>query len=254
MGKVTKIMLGLNILAGIAGIIFGMGIKGNLKDANDAKDKAEAQAKLATGGTSELQSKNQKLNSDLQLAQGQLASVTNELAVAKTALSSVEGDQGKLATDLQKAGNDLNEALSQLTVARKMAERASKLEQEISGYRQIGTLTQLQTLKAKSDKAAKAAKDAAKKKKNTGPKKPITGSGGEVGAIVNYDSKFGFYTVNRGADHGLKKSQEFRVLRGGKLVGKIKINNTFPTVSTADPVKAFTRQPLQVGDKVFKSE
>ena len=48
MGKVTKIMLGLNILAGIAGIIFGMGIKGNLKDANDAKDKAVAQAKLAT--------------------------------------------------------------------------------------------------------------------------------------------------------------------------------------------------------------
>lgn len=254
MGKVTKIMLGLNILAGIAGIIFGMGIKGNLKDANDAKDKAVAQAKLATGGTSELQTKNQKLNSDLQLAQGQLASATNELAVARTALSSVEGDQGKLAADLQKAGNDLNEALSQLTVARKMAEKASKLEQEILGYRQIGTVTQLQTLKAISDKAKKDAKAAADKKKKSSPQKPITGSGGEIGAIVNYDSKFGFYTVNRGADHGLKKSQEFRVLRGGKLVGKIKINNTFPTVSTADPVKDFTRQPLQVGDKVFKSE
>ena len=65
MGKVTKIMLGLNILAGIAGIVFGMGVKGNLKAANEAKGTAEAAAKIATGGTSKLQSDNQKLSSNL---------------------------------------------------------------------------------------------------------------------------------------------------------------------------------------------
>ena len=253
MGKVTKIMLGLNILAGIAGIVFGMGVKGNLKAANEAKDDALAKAKLATGGTSELQSTNQKLSSDLQLAQGQLASATNELAVAKTALSSVEGDQGKLASDLQKASIDLSQLQSQLTVAQNMAKKASKLEQEIGGFRQIGTLTELQALKTKADKAARDAA-AKKKKKNSGPKKTATPSGGEVGAIISFDPKFGFYVINRGADHGIKVAQEFNVLRGGRLVGKIKIKQTQPTVSIADAVKAFTRQQLQPGDKVVKSD
>ena len=253
MGKVTKIMLGLNILAGIAGIVFGMGVKGNLKAANEAKDEAEAKAKLATGGTSELQSTNQKLSSDLQLAQGQLASATNELAVAKTALSSVEGDQGKLASDLQKASIELSQLQSQLTVAQNMAKKAAKLEQEIGGYKRIGTLPELQGLKAKADKAAKDAAEK-KKKKKPGPKKTTTTSGGEIGSVVNIDPKFGFITINRGKDHGLKESQEFSVLRGGRLVGKIKIKTALPTVSIADPVKAFTRQPLQIGDKVIKSD
>ena len=44
MGKVTKIMLGLNILAGIAGIVFGMGVKGDLKSATEEKQAAVAKA------------------------------------------------------------------------------------------------------------------------------------------------------------------------------------------------------------------
>ena len=253
MGKVTKIMLGLNILAGIFGIVFGMGVKGNLKAANETKDDAVAKAKLATGGTSELQSKNQKLSSDLQLAQGQLASATNELAVAKTALSSGQADQGQLSSDLQKAKNDRKKLEEDLEAAQASAREAEALKQEIGGYRQIGTLPELQGLKAKADKAARDAA-AKKKKKNPGPKKTTTNNGGEVGVIISYDPKFGFYVINRGADHGLKKDQEFTVLRGGKLVGKIKIKQTQPTVSIADAVKAFTRQQLQPGDKVVKSD
>ena len=59
--------------------------------------------------------------------------------------------------------------------------------------------------------------------------------------------------INRGADHGIKAGDEYNVLRGGNLVGKIKIKQTQPTVSIADAVKAFTRQQLQAGDKVAKA-
>ena len=47
MGKITKIMLILNILAGGAGIFFGMGIKGDLNTAEEAKSAAEATAQSA---------------------------------------------------------------------------------------------------------------------------------------------------------------------------------------------------------------
>jgi hypothetical protein len=253
MGKVTKIMLGLNILAGIAGIVFGMGVKGNLKAANEAKGTAEAKAKLATGGTSKLQSDNQKLSSDLQLTQGQLAQATNELAASKQTLSSVQGDQGQLAQELQKANGDLAQLQSQFTQVQNMAKTATLLQQEIQGYKQIGSLPELQALKANADKAAKAAVNKNKKNKS-GTKNVSTTRGADAGAIVSFDPKFGFYVINRGSDHGIKAAQEFNVIRAGRLVGKIKIQQPQPTVSIANAVKEFTRQQLQPGDKLGKSD
>ena len=254
MGKVTKIMLGLNILAGIAGIVFGMGVKGNLKAANEAKGTAEAAAKLATGGTSKLQSDNQELSSNLQLTQGQLAQATNELAASKQTLSSVQGDQGQLAQDLQKANVDLAQLQSQLTEAQNMAKTATQLQQEIQGYRQIGTLPELQAIKEKADKIAKAAAEKKNNNNRPGTKKPSPRPGADVGAIVSFDPKFGFYVINRGSDHGIKAAQEFNVIRAGRLVGKIKIQQPQPTVSIANAVKEFTRQQLQPGDKLAKAD
>ena len=253
MGKVTKIMLGLNILAGIAGIVFGMGVKGNLKAANEAKGTAEAAAKIATGGTSKLQSDNQKLSSNLQLAQGQLAQATNELAVSNQNLNSAQGDQGQLAQDLQKANGELAQLQSQLAKAQNMAATASQLQQEIQGYKQIGSLQELQAIKAKADKINSDAAEK-KKKNNAGKKNNTTKTTADAGAIVSFDPKFGFYVINRGSDHGVKAAQEFNVIRAGKLVGKIKIQQPQPTVSIANAVKEFTRQQLQPGDKLAKSD
>ena len=246
-------MLGLNILAGIAGIVFGMGVKGNLKAANEAKGTAEAAAKLATGGTSKLQSDNQKLSSNLQLAQGQLAQATNELAASTQTLSSAQVDQGQLAQDLKKANGDLAQLQSQLTQAQNMATTATQLEQEILGYRQIGSLQELQAIKAKADKIARDAADK-KNKNNVGKKKNTPTTMADAGTIVSFDPKFGFYVINRGSDHGIKAAQEFNVIRAGKLVGKIKIQQPQPTVSIANAVKEFTRQQLQPGDKLAKSD
>lgn len=253
MGKVTKIMLGLNILAGIAGIVFGMGVKGNLKAANEAKGTAEAAAKIATGGTSKLQSDNQKLSSNLQLAQGQLAQATNELAVSNQNLNSAQGDQGQLAQDLQKANGELAQLQSQLAKAQNMAATASQLQQEIQGYKQIGSLQELQAIKAKADRINSDAAEK-KKKNNAGKKNNTTKTMADAGAIVSFDPKFGFYVINRGSDHGIKAAQEFNVIRAGRLVGKIKIQQPQPTVSIANAVKEFTRQQLQPGDKLAKSD
>ena len=256
MGKVTKIMLGLNILAGIAGIVFGMGVKGDLKSATEEKQAAVAKAAEATGSTSKLQSDNQKLTSDIQIAQGQIAKATNDLVVAQQALSSVQGGQGQMVTDLQAAQAARATLQSELAVAQGLADKATELETAIADYEALGTPEELRKMKNRikkidEDEAAKAAK-AAKAEKPKGTT-AIAKPGAEIGAIASYDPKFKFYVINRGADHGIKAGDEFNVLRGGNLVGKIKIKQTQPTVSIADAVKAFTRQQLQAGDKVAKA-
>ena len=76
--------------------------------------------------------------------------------------------------------------------------------------------------------------------------------GTEIGSIASYDPKFGFYVVDRGADHGIKNGDEFSVFRAGKFVGKIRIKQVQPTVSIAEAIKDLTPQKLQAGDKVGK--
>ncbi len=254
MGKVTKIMLGLNILAGIAGIVFGMGVKGDLKTATDEKQAAVAKAAEATGGTSKLQQEKQKLSSDFQITQGDLAEATKNLTAANDSLAALQGGQGQMAQDLQLAQADNATLQSQLTAAQGLAEEAKDMKKDFVDYEALGTPADLRKMKKRLEKidAEKAVREAKNKEpKDTTRNNPKPGA--EIGAIASYDPKFNFYVINRGADHGVKAGDEFNVLRGGNLVGKIKIKQTQPTVSIADAVKEFTRQQLQAGDKVAKA-
>ena len=82
---------------------------------------------------------------------------------------------------------------------------------------------------------------------------PPPEAGDHLGYIASYDPKFHFYVVYSGANHGIKKGDEYNVIRAGNLVGKIKIQKTDPTTSIASAVKAFTPQRLIRGDKVIKA-
>ena len=179
MGKVTKIMLILNILAGGAGIFFGMGIKGDLKTAEEAKSAAEATAQSAKGGTSKLESDNQKLSNDIQTLQGQFAKATNDLGAAQATLASLQGGQGQMVADLQQAQQDNAKLQSDLVAAQSLANQTQKLKGDIAAYEALGTTQEIRVRLSKLDKieadaaAKKKAQDAAKNKPKPNDKRPI---------------------------------------------------------------------------------
>ena len=256
MGKVTKIMLILNILAGGAGIFFGMGIKGDLKTAEEAKAAAEATAQSAKGGTSKLESDNQKLSNDIQTLQGQFAKATNDLGAAQTTLASLQGGQGQMAADLQQAQQDNAKLQSDLVAAQSLANQAQTLKGDIAAYEALGTTQEIRVRLSKLDKIEadaaakkkKKAQDAAKNK----PKPNTPQPGAEVGSVASFDPKFGFAVLNRGASHGIKVGDVYRVTRNGQLVGKVTVQKADPTTAIANPIKQFTREPLKAGDKIVK--
>ena len=222
MGKVTKIMLILNILAGGAGIFFGMGIKSDLKTAEEAKSAAEATAQSAKGGTSKLESDNQKLSNDIQTLKGQQ-------------------DNAKLQSDL--------------VAAQSLANQTQKLKGDIAAYEALGTTQEIRVRLSKLDKIEadaaakkKKAQDAAKNKPKPNTPKP----GAEVGSVASFDPKFGFAVLNRGVSHGIKVGDVYRVTRNGQLVGKVTVQKADPTTAIANPIKQFTREPLKAGDKIVK--
>ena len=247
-------MLILNILAGGAGIFFGMGIKGDLKTAEEAKSAAEAAAQSAKGGTSKLESDNQKLSNDIQTLQGQFAKATNDLGAAQATLASVQGGQGQMAADLQKAQQDNAQLQSDVAAAQEIANQTQTLKRDLAAYEALGTAQEIRTRLNKLTKIETEKADKKKKAEETKkPKAPTPSSNGpKIGSIASYDPKFNFYVINRGADHGIKNNDVYRVVRNGQLVGKIKIKQTQPTVAIADAIKEFTRAQLQAGDNVLK--
>ena len=251
MGKITKVMLGLNIAAGIAGIFFGWGVKGDLKTAEAEKNNAVTAKNDAKTGTGGLESANKQLKEELQKAGSNYATLSNSLATATGQLS--QANEAKIAAEdlQQEAETSAAKLQSQLAQAEGLAQKNTELKTQIADYEALGTVEEVREWKKKS--IAKPKLKGEGSGEGSKPPKPKPEPGAQAGAIASHEPKFGFYIINRGGDHGVKVGDEYNVLRTGTLVGKIKIKQVQPTVSIADAIKAFTRQKLQPGDKLVKS-
>ena len=251
MGKITKIMLGLNIVAGIIGIVFGMGVKGDLKKANTAKEEAEASAAQIENGTSSLKSDKTKLQEELGLVKGEIESLSNRLVAASSNLGDAQKQETEAVAALKVAQTEAAKLQSKLAEVTGLAQEHTKLKTTLADYQALGTVEEVRDWKKKATrpKPTKPGENGPNKPK---PPKPQPTAGAEIGNIVSFDKKFGFYVINRGTDHGVKNGDEFKVVRAGNLVGKIKIADAQPSVSIAEPIKELTRQQLQPGDILRK--
>ena len=75
-----------------------------------------------------------------------------------------------------------------------------------------------------------------------------------IGSIASYDSKFKFYVLNRGADHGIKVGDEYQVMRSGEPIGIIVVKQTRATVAIAETVELLTQSQFKAGDKFVRSD
>ena len=255
MGKITKIMLGLNIVAGIAGIVFGMGVKGDLKEAETAKSDAVANAQQATQETQGLKDANAKFKSELEEAGASVMDISNRLTEAQSGAQALNASAETAQAELQKSQESQARLQSQLAEFEAIGAQVNLLRAEVADYKKLGSLEEFRKLKKDAENRAK------KGASNGGPKKEekidndaSKGATAKVGEIAVYDKKFGFFIINKGQNNGVKVGDEFNVLRAGNLVGKIKIQSTQQQTSVAGVIRELTRQQLQVGDKVVKSK
>jgi len=255
MGKITKIMLSLNILAGIAGIILGAGIKKELTASTKAKDDALIESKSATDTRDGLEKENDKLKKEKDVIDTELVQAKADLAATQQELNSAQGKDTESARELKQAQEDNARLNADLTAATTLANQTQKLKGDIAAYEALGTTQEIRVRLAKLDKIEadaaakkKKAQDAAKNKPKPNTPKP----GAEVGAVASFDPKFGFAVLNRGASHGIKVGDVYRVTRNGQLVGKVTVQKADPTTAIANPIKQFTREPLKAGDKIVK--
>ena len=248
MNNIVKIILGLNIAAGGAGLFFAYSKSDKVKELSSGKESAESNAKNAKTKEGEYKTKWEAAASDAETKKGTIESLN-------TQLEGLQGDgaKAKALIDEEKRKAQTAEAAAQsanlqLERAEKIAQSVPGLESKLADYGNLGTA---QSIKTKLDKLAKLEAGA-----TSGPKKkkPRKTNVGEVGTIQNHDPQLDFYVINVGSDNGVNKGDKYTIFRAGKAIGKIEISRTQPTVSIAVYQKGFPKPsaPFRSGDKVMK--
>ena len=246
MNNIVKIILGLNIAAGGAGIFFGITKSGKVEEMKLAKDTAVTDAQTAIANERKFKKeKDDALN----------ASATKDGTISnlQTQLSGLQGGaaQTKLQIDQANSSAQIAQAAaakanSELIQAQQMANQVPVLQGQITAYENLGSP---QDIKDRLDRLAKLEAEP-----DPDPDPPPDPNPGEVGTIQNHDPQLDFYVINVGSDNGVNKGDKYTIFRSGKAIGKIEISRTQPTVSIAVYQKGFPKPaaPFKSGDKVMK--
>ena len=249
MNNIVKIVLGLNILAGVAGIFFGITKSGKVEAIKLAKVDAEGKAQAASASESKLKKEKDAALTESSTKDGTISNLEAQLAGLQgdSAQAKEQIDQANSAAQLAQAA--AAKANSDLQAAQQVAGKVPGLEGKLADYENLGTA---QSIKTKLEKLAelKAVDPSGPKK----PKKPKQVSGGEIGTIQSHDPQNDFYVINVGSDNGVNKGDKFTIFSGGRAMGKIEISRTQPTVSIAVYQRGFPKPPtpFKSGDKVMK--
>jgi len=248
MNNIVKIILGLNIAAGGAGIFFGITKSGKVDEMKMAKIDAVTKAQTASASESKLKTEKDAALTASSTKDGMISSLQTQLTGLQggAAQAKLQIDQANSSAQIAQAA--AAKANSDLIQAQQMANQVPGLQGQIAAYENLGTPENIKTMLDRLSKLEAATAPAPKKNK---PKKT---KAGEVGTIQNHDPQLDFYVINVGSDNGVNKGDKYTIFRAGRAIGKIEISRTQPTVSIAVYQKGFPKPPtpFKSGDKVMK--
>ena len=247
MANLTKIILGLNILAGGAGIFFGITKSGQASELVEKAKTAETKAAKAGGKVTGLENDKKDLtakfstaNSNAQSLQTQLDQIKGNASGKDSQILGLQADKTALDTELQ----NIQLQVSQLKAQAELGKQAKDdLRIRVQGEKDA--------LEAKLQKLTTP-------KESEGPKKPPVGAGGKVGKIANVDPNSGSLILNRGSAQGFKIGDQYNVFRNNTLVGRIEVtrlssaNTSLSVAQRAEGLGVPAGAQFQVNDDLIK--
>lgn len=256
MALVTKIMLGLIILAGGGGIFLGLSIPDKVEEMKTQRDKfkksssdfqtkaGEAEQKVATAeeNLSNLQKEMDTANNATQKAKTDLQLATQAKAQAEAAQATAEGNLGgaiqaknDAESKLAGAQQDASDWETKYNQAIATANRAGGGGKELKEWKAL-------TFKGKPISAAEVKVIlAAKEKAEAVPAK--------TGKVTKLNAAFGLIHINLGAKYS-RIGQKYTVRRGTQLIGLLTVVRISGEEAICKLDKANSPGVPQVGDGV----
>lgn len=255
MGTVTKVMLVLIILAGGAGIFFGVSMAPSKIDALHEKTKAAAASVAATKQTEidKLQGESSTAKTNLENKIKEVESMTNKVALAEqtaVAKTTEAAQNAKAVTDLAVKEQEYLALDQKYKADGAKLNGLPKLESDLVAYQGL-------TFDGQPVPDANKLRDYLKeleglKKKTIVSVAPPVKVVRTTGKVTNVDPKFGFIQIDFAATEAAVGTV-FKVKRGGNFVGQIKVVRSTATATYCQVDKANTSGQIATGDTVEKS-
>ena len=246
MANLTKIILGLNILAAGAGIFFGITKSGKTSELMASVATAKSEASKATDKLSTLESEKAAISKQFTDKDAEHKSIKAQY----DQLAGNAGSKDAAFANLQQENGTLKaEKESWITERKNLQEKAT--EATIAQQALAAAESQVSMLTAQLNKI----KNPPAQKK---PKAPTVTAGGNVGKIANVDPRNGSMILNRGSAHGFKVGDQLNVFRNNKLIGRIEVtrlsdtNTGLSIAQRAEGLGVPTGAQFQVNDDLVK--
>jgi hypothetical protein len=245
MANLTKIILGLNILAGGAGIFFGITKSGQASELVEKAKTAETKAAKAGGKVTGLENDKKDLtakfstaNSNAQSLQTQLDQIKGNASGKDSQILKLQAATNSLDTLLQNKQLEIIKLQAEANLGKQAKDDLDRVQREKDDLD-----AELQKLKAP--------------KKPKGPKKTTVGTNVRAGNIVQQNPNTGSIILNIGTVHGIKVEDQFDVFRNNKHIGRIKVSllGSNPNLSIAQRTEALgvpKDAQFKTGDELFK--
>ena len=254
MGTVTKVMLVLIILAGGAGIFFGLSAPPKIEALHKTASEAKAAATAKQSEIDKLQGESSTAKTNLENKIKEVESMTNKVASAEqtaVAKTTEAAQNAKAVTDLAVKEQELVALGMKYAADQIKLNGLPKLERDLATYQGLTfngqPVPDANTLQGYLD----ALKELKRKSVTNSPPPPPPPP--TIGKVTNVDPKFGFIQIDfRAADAPV--GTVFKVKRGGTFVGQIKVVRSVGTSSYCQVDKANTPGQVTLGDTVEKSK
>ena len=266
-GKMLVPLLG--VLAALAMVVAAFGIV-MLQKEKDHRLAKERELKLAVAENEELRAHATELENQAEELKGKLskaekdsAQVGQELAKAidsqKDLTKSVEDREQeikRLTKDLEQAQSQQKQATSQL--ADLQSERDS-IKKQLSDLESAKTSLEAKLAEATGrptveldrvvvGQGGDAASAGSTSAATMAASAPSTSSGN--GQVVVINREYDFIVMNIGKNHGLAIGQQFKIVRGGEILGTVKVEKVYDELSAAAILPDSKKDSIREGDAV----
>lgn len=255
-GKMLVPMLG--VLAALSMVVAAIAIVLQMQE-REKRQAKERELQEAVIENEELQGRLQETQQAKARLEEEFTRTRGELSKTQEQLVKAVEEQTALSKSVEERQQEINHLTSNLTEARSEAKQISAQLAEIQAERdamkqQLAELeTKLSELSGPSEPTVELEKvlvrdDQAQTRELASVLDAPQGSAD--GQILVVNREYDFIVMNLGKNHGLSIGQEFQVIRGNQVLGKVKVEKVYDELSAAAILPESQKDNIREGDNV----
>lgn len=254
----------LSVLAALAMGVGGVAMVLQMQE-REKRQAAERQLHLTQAENEDLRAKLEDLQAakasveadlehvrqDLAKSQGELAKAVEAQETLARSVEDREREIGRLKGDMEQVRNEAQQAATQLG---ELQQEREQMKRQLADLEQAKTDLEGKVMELSEHPTVELDRVLVTNEPapTGGVALPVSGvaAGPNDGQVVVINREYDFIVMNLGKNHGLSVGQEFQVVRGTEVLGRVKVEKIYDELSAAAILPDSKKDVIREGDTV----